>query len=139
VREQFSTGQLAGRAHFLGYRADVPGILPELTMLAHPARQEPLGRVLLEAAATGVPIVATDVGGTAEILPPGAALLVPADDPAALASAIRQLVEDPIQRQRLAAAALKHIRTTFDASIAADSLAGHYAETISAQADTPRT
>ncbi|HEY4310435.1 MAG TPA: glycosyltransferase family 4 protein [Pirellulales bacterium] len=138
VCEQSSTGQLAGRVHFLGYRADVPSILPELTLLAHPARQEPLGRVLLEAAATGIPIVATDVGGTAEILPPGAALLVPSDDPAALATAIRQLVDDPILRQRLAAAALERIRTTFDASTAADWLAKHYAATISSQSDTPQ-
>ena len=59
--------ELPGRIHCLGLRDDVAEILPELTLLVHPARQEPLGRVLLEAAACGVPIVASDVGGTREI------------------------------------------------------------------------
>ena len=53
----------------------------EFDVLFHPARQEPLGRVLLEAAASGCPVVATDVGGTAEIFTPGeSALLFPVDD-----------------------------------------------------------
>ena len=67
---QAGAGPLAGRIHFLGVRDDIPEILNELTLLVHPARQEPLGRVLLEAAAAGVAVVATDVGGTREIFPP---------------------------------------------------------------------
>ena len=63
---------LAGRVYFLGARDDVEHVLCELTLLVHPARQEPLGRVLLEAAAAGVAVVATDVGGTREIFPSGA-------------------------------------------------------------------
>ena len=58
------------RVHFLGVRNDVCRLLDELTLLVHPARQEPLGRVLLEAAAAGVAVIATDVGGTPEIFPP---------------------------------------------------------------------
>jgi glycosyltransferase involved in cell wall biosynthesis len=60
---------LAGRVHFLGLRDDMPGLLNELALLVHAARQEPLGRVLLEAAASAVPVIATAVGGTAEIFP----------------------------------------------------------------------
>ena len=56
--------------HFLGVRHDVPAILNELTVLMHGARQEPLGRVLLEAAASQVPVIATRVGGTGEIFEP---------------------------------------------------------------------
>jgi glycosyltransferase involved in cell wall biosynthesis len=66
-----ATGALAGRVHFLGYRSDVGRILGELCLLVHPARQEPLGRALLEGAASGAAVVATDVGGTPEIFPPG--------------------------------------------------------------------
>ena len=62
-------GALSGRVHFLGFRNDVPRLLNELDLLVHPARQEPLGRVLLEAAAAGVAVIATDVGGTREIFP----------------------------------------------------------------------
>ncbi len=58
----------SNRIHWLGRRTDVPEIMRESTILVHPARQEPLGRVLLEAASTGLPIVTTRVGGSAEIL-----------------------------------------------------------------------
>ena len=68
-----SARALVGRVHFLGRRNDVGRLLAELTLLAHPARQEPLGRVLLEAVAAGVAVVATAVGGTPEIFPPAAA------------------------------------------------------------------
>ena len=61
---------LKGHVHFLGVRHDVQMILNELTLLMHGARQEPLGRVLLEAAASQVPVIATNVGGTSEIFAP---------------------------------------------------------------------
>ena len=71
---------LKGHVHLLGVRRDVPEILNELTLLLHTARQEPLGRVLLEAAASQVPVIATDVGGTREIFTP----LEPQQRPAAI-------------------------------------------------------
>ena len=85
---------LPGRMHFLGVRNDVCQLFNELTLLVHPARQEPLGRVLLEAAATGTPVLATEVGGTSEIFPPekNAARLVPPNDSDALADAIVELL-----------------------------------------------
>ena len=63
----------------MGVRSDVDRMLGEATLLVHPARQEPLGRVLLEAAAAGIAVVTTTVGGTREIFPPdrNAAILVP--------------------------------------------------------------
>ncbi len=74
---------LAGRVHFLGRRNDIPHLLNELSLLVHLARQEPLGRVLLEAAASGCCVVATRVGGTEEIFPPesSAACLINAERP----------------------------------------------------------
>ncbi|MGL6193353.1 MAG: glycosyltransferase family 4 protein, partial [Thermoguttaceae bacterium] len=67
LRQMSAEKPFAGRVHFCGVRTDVPQILSELTLLVHPAREEPLGRVLLEAAAVGCPVVATNVGGTTEI------------------------------------------------------------------------
>jgi glycosyltransferase involved in cell wall biosynthesis len=58
---------LAGRVHFLGPRADVPQLLTECTLLVHAARQEPLGRVLLEAAASGLAVVAIAARRRAEV------------------------------------------------------------------------
>ena len=125
-------GRLAGRLHFLGYRSDVDRILNELCLLVHPARQEPLGRVLLEAAASGVPVVATDVGGTGEIFPPQnhAARLVPPEDPEAMAAVVVELVADAELRQSLAAAARRRAEAAFDADRAAAGLAEHYREVI---------
>jgi glycosyltransferase involved in cell wall biosynthesis len=93
---------LAGRVRFLGLREDIPKLLNELTLLVHPARQEPLGRVLLEAAAAGVAVVATAVGGTPEIFSDGgSAVLVRPDDESALAAAMDRLLSDPAARRQL--------------------------------------
>ncbi len=107
---------LPGRVHFLGRRNDMPLLLNELTLLVHPARQEPLGRVLLEAAACGVAVVATDVGGTREIFPPQAeaAGLCPPDDTARLASAIFELLGNRPLRERLGIAARRCAEERFD-------------------------
>jgi glycosyltransferase involved in cell wall biosynthesis len=123
---------LAGRLHFLGYRNGIDRILNELCLLVHPARQEPLGRVLLEAAASGVPVVATDVGGTGEIFPPQshAARLVPPDDPHAMAVAVLELVANDELRQSLAAAARRRAEEAFDADRAASRLVEHYRRVI---------
>lgn len=127
-----STGPLAGRLHFLGFRNDVDRILGDLSVLVHPARQEPLGRVLLEAAAAGLAVVATDVGGTPEIFPPNseAAQLVPPDDPRAIAAALLKLADDETLRRRLGAAARRRARETFDAERAAAGLIEHYRQVL---------
>ena len=77
-------------------------ILNEADMLVHASHQEPLGRVLLEAASCGQAIVATEVGGTAEILTDQvSALLVGPDDAEALTAAIRRMLTDRELRMRL--------------------------------------
>jgi glycosyltransferase involved in cell wall biosynthesis len=118
---------LADHVHFLGMLCNIEELLPELTLLVHPARQEPLGRVLLEAAASGVPYVASDVGGTREIFPDSNhALLIPPNDSEALAASVDALLRSPDQRQQLAVAARQRMESTFDVRTAARSLAGHY-------------
>jgi glycosyltransferase involved in cell wall biosynthesis len=121
-----------GQVHFLGRRDDVPEILQQLSILVHPARQEPLGRVLLEAAASGVPIVATEVGGTAEIFPPeaDAAILVPAGDAKQLAEAAMRLLRDTERRSQLGRAARHRAEAVFDARTSAAGLAQHYAAVL---------
>ncbi len=125
-------GALRGRVHFLGRREDVAQILRELTLLVHPARQEPLGRVLLEAAACGLPIVATNVGGTIEIFGrrPPTARLVAANDAAVLADAIRELLDNADQRHRLGITARRRVQTRFDHRDAARQLISPYRELI---------
>ncbi len=132
VHAAADSGPLRDHVHFLGVRSDVDRLLNEFTLLAHPARQEPLGRVLLEAAAAGLPVVATDVGGTREIFPPetGSACLVPPDDSAALAAAIGGLLMDDNRRAAIGRSARLRAEQVFDADRAAESLGRHYRELI---------
>jgi glycosyltransferase involved in cell wall biosynthesis len=114
VFETFQSATPVVMAHRLGYRNDVAELMLASDLLVHGARQEPLGRVLLEAASLQLPIVATDVGGTREILKDGVSgLLVPADDPAATASAIERLLSDADLRVRLAGAAAEKVARDF--------------------------
>jgi glycosyltransferase involved in cell wall biosynthesis len=120
--------ELPGRVHWLGPRDDVAEFLSELTLLLHCARQEPLGRVLLESAAAGVPVVATAVGGTREIFPPDAdaAVLAQPDDSAGMAQAAVGLLADTQRRRALAARARARAVDAFSLDRAAESLIAHY-------------
>lgn len=121
---RFKESGLRHRLHLLGYRHDIPRLMNEADLLVHPAHQEPLGRVLLEAAASGLPIVATDVGGTREILADGvSARLVPPGDLVSLAAAIAKVASSPEMRSRFAAAARERIESQFTIERAVERLA----------------
>jgi glycosyltransferase involved in cell wall biosynthesis len=132
VQAQARQGVLAGRVHWLGVRDDVPHLLRELTVYVHAARQEPLGRVLLEAAASGLPIVATRVGGTGEIFEHASpsALLVMPNSPGELAAAMNRMLDDPDWRHALGYAARQRAEAGFDVRRAADQLAAVYEEIV---------
>lgn len=119
---------LAGRVHFLGTRTDIARLMNECTLLVHAARQEPLGRVLLEAAASGLPTIATEAGGAREIFPTESdgALLVPIDHRSALAEAVSHLLRDEPRRQSLAQSARRRAEAAFDIHAAAARLIAHY-------------
>lgn len=91
------------KIHWLGARSDVADLMRASTILVHPARQEPLGRVLLEAMASGLPIITTRVGGSAEILstPELDSMLVDPNDTSGLADAIIGLANDAAKRKQL--------------------------------------
>ena len=79
----------------------------------------------LEAAACGLPIVATNVGGTAEIFPDGEALLVSPNVPELVAS-LRPVLSDSSVRLRLGAAARQRIVSFFNVKYRGEQLADHY-------------
>jgi glycosyltransferase involved in cell wall biosynthesis len=124
---------LNGRVHFLGSRNDVPQLLNECALLVHAARQEPIGRVLLEAAASGVAVVATDVGGTREIFPTDldGAILVQPDDERALAEAMAAVLQDEPRRQALSRAARRRAEEAFDIRAAAQRIIEQYETVLS--------
>lgn len=114
VTSTFADAGMADRLHRLGIRDDIPALLNELDLLIHPALQEPLGRVLLEAAGSGTPIVATNVGGTEEILEHNhSAWLVSPGSPASLAEGMTRLLMDASLCQKLATAARETILQRF--------------------------
>lgn len=86
---------LTEHVFFPGFRDDLPGLLPCLDILAHPALREGLGIILLQAAASAVPVVASRAGGIPEAVVDGEnGILVPPGDPAALAEALSSLLSD---------------------------------------------
>jgi len=97
-----------------GARDDVPELLASFDVFAFPSLFEGLCLAVIEAQAAGVPVVATPVGGIRETVVDGeTGLLVPTRDPAALAAAIRRLLDEPDLARRLAAEARRRVRERY--------------------------
>lgn len=133
LHERAAQPPLLGRVHFLGQRNNIAQLLPECTALVHAARQEPLGRILLESAACGLPVIASDVGGTPEIFPAGSdsALLVPPNDADAVAAATVRVLNDENLRQRLGTKARCRAEVAFSIQKSAQRLLETYRELVS--------
>lgn len=93
----------------LGFQPDPRALLARADVFALPSRVEALPLVLVEAVSAGLPAVATDVGDVREALD-GVVRLVPPEDPAALAAALRALLEDSADRQRRGQAGVRAAR-----------------------------
>ncbi len=90
------------RVLWLGEREDVAELIGALDMLLLPSWEEPFGRAVVEAMAMEVPVLATELGGPAEILAGDrGGLLLPPRDPGAWASAAAALARDPARRAQL--------------------------------------
>lgn len=95
---------VAGRVDFLGFRRDVAGLLAAFDVYTQPSLWEGHSISLIEALAAGRPIVATDIDGNREVVDHGeTGLLVPPEDPKALADAIENLLTNPGLARQLAA------------------------------------
>ncbi len=102
------------RVEFAGFHDDVPALLDRLDVVALPSWTEGLPLTVLEAMAHARPVVATPVGGTPEVVVDGeTGLLVPPRDPAALAGALRRLLEDPDFARRLGEAGRRRVAERF--------------------------
>lgn len=96
LRELVASSGLQDRVTWLGEREDIPELIRALDVLLLPSWEEPFGRAIIEAMGLGVPVLATNVGGPAEIIADGREgyLLAPRE-PAAWAQAVGRLAEHP--------------------------------------------
>lgn len=124
---QISDLGLSDRVELLGHRSDIPDLLAGADIFVLPSRHEGFGLAVVEAMAAGLPVVATDIPPFREILASGAqppcAILVPPNDPAALAAALRRLIDSPEEatamgRAAKARAALYDQRACFQSILA---------------------
>jgi len=93
---------IAGQVRFLGDRRDIPAILASLDLTVLPSDSESLSNSIIESMAAGVPVIATRVGGNAELVDDDRGQLVSAGDEQDLAAAMLSLLRDHARRQRLA-------------------------------------
>jgi L-malate glycosyltransferase len=88
--------RLEEAVEFAGERDDIPQIMASADAVLVPSVEEPFGRTVAEAMAVGTPVVATTVGGPAELIDDGiTGLLAPPGEPAAWSEAIRRILDDP--------------------------------------------
>jgi glycosyltransferase involved in cell wall biosynthesis len=127
--------ELGDRVRFMGPRigADLDPSYESADLLVLPSRAETYGMVVTEALARGLPVVAADVGGVAEALGHGRAgirpgMLVPPDDPAALAAALRAWLDDAELRLTWRRAARERRASLSEWSTTTSVLAGVLAE-----------
>jgi|GEM_PF-1871420 len=104
------------RIKFIGYRKDVPMLLHLADVFVLPSRFEGMPTALLEAMSAGLASVATNVSGNPELITHNKrGLLVPSENPTALARAIIKLLDDAPARSRLGKAAFEFVQTKFTA------------------------
>jgi len=100
----------------IGHQRDVPAALAAMDLFVLPSLWEGMPLTVLEAMRAGVAVVASDADGTAEVVRDGeTGRLVPKGNGPALTAAIRDLLDDPVTRRRLAAAGADFVTTRFDA------------------------
>lgn len=105
---------LADRVHLPGFVADVMGLLADADILVSSSKTECMPNSLLEAMWAGVPVVATAVGGVAEMVRHEVdGLLCPSDDPSALAGQIRRMLTQPGLAEKLTRSASRRVRNAF--------------------------
>lgn len=132
VKAQIARLGLSERVRLLGVKPARPTLqLGRIAVV--PSLTESLPYVILEAAAAGRPVIATNVGGIKEIFGPTAASLLPAADSAALRRAMQAALDDPDAAAREAGIRLVHIRAGFSVDHMADQIEALYRQALAAR------
>jgi glycosyltransferase involved in cell wall biosynthesis len=105
---------VAERVRFLGHREDVATVLDEADLFVLTSRSEAFPNSVMEAMASGLPVVATNVGGIPELISDGkTGRLIPSGDAAALAGTVLELMNDPDRAATLGRAARLEIQQNY--------------------------
>jgi L-malate glycosyltransferase len=135
LRGLIAQAGLEDRVSWLGEREDMPELMRALDILLLPSREEPFGRALIEAMALGVPVLATNVGGPAEIVHDGReGYLLPPLEPAAWCGAIRALHENPALGRELGRAGRLRVEQAFTVERHVGAMLEVYARALAAKA-----
>ncbi|HSL47817.1 MAG TPA: TIGR03088 family PEP-CTERM/XrtA system glycosyltransferase [Candidatus Deferrimicrobiaceae bacterium] len=119
--------RIADRVRLLGARSDVPAVLAAMDVFALPSVAEGISNTILEAMASGLPVVATRVGGSPELIEDGVGgALVPPRDPAALAGALTAYLEEPGLRSLHGKSARQRVTDRFGLERMCEAYAGVY-------------
>jgi len=110
-------GRHPGRVVVAGFCEDVPRLLACADLVVHPSLADALPTALVHAAAAGLPVVASEVGGIPEIVTGESGILVPPGDPGALADAVNRLAADPDARTWMGQAARQRYEALFSSSV----------------------
>jgi glycosyltransferase involved in cell wall biosynthesis len=132
LRSKAESLGVAHRVGFTGHQTDPAEVFRALDVVVHAStRPEPFGRVIVEAMACGRSVVASPLGGAAELIADGAsALACPPGDPEALSAVLARLVSDPQLRERLGRGGRVEAEARFDSSRLADEWSRVYRQAL---------
>ncbi len=131
IRDLVRETGIGGRTWLAGERDDIPELLRLMDVFVLPSLAEGVSNTLLEAQATGLPVVATAVGGNPELVEDGHnGFLVPPADPEALAEALERYLENPALVRRHGAAGLARVRSRFHWDRCVEGYLGVYDELL---------
>lgn len=131
--ELLEQGRNAG-VEFIGMRSDIDAFYAALDVFVLPSHREGFPRAAMEAAASGLPLVLTDIRGCRQVVDDGVnGRLVPVNDPVALTAAITELASSPKSRETMGAASAAKARAEFDEGRVVDLVMRTYADVASAK------
>lgn len=139
LANRIAAAGLSGSIHLPGYVQHPASLLQDADLMVLPSHTEGLPNAALEAFAMGVPVLATRVGGTPEVVEDGVTgRLVPAHSPASLAEAIAEFLDDPGTWRSRVAQARHTVETRFDFRARTKRLEGIYLEMMASAVTSVR-